>query len=130
MKKLLLIILAALAFTSCNKDEDDVNLIEGRWYLFSLETIRKQAGTTQIDIDTLVEKNQIIEFLPNGVFRMDNNETTYAIDRDSVHVVFRSGQNEDKISFKYVVDNSDLMMSSTEVRSDRTYEDIDRYKRL
>lgn len=76
MKKILLIALAPLAFLSCRKDDDAPDQIEGRWYLFSIETIRTKDRSTQIDIDTLEEKDQIIAFLPNGIFRVEGAETT------------------------------------------------------
>lgn len=123
--------LAGLALLSCSKDDDNApDQIEGRWYLFSIETIRKKGANTQIDIDTLEEKDQIITFLPNGVFSVEGVETNYRIEGDSLHIVLRAGEIEELESFRYGIDRNDLMLSTSDFWNETHYEDIHRYKRL
>lgn len=130
MKKLILLTLTSIALLSCSKDDDDRHLIEGRWYLFSMETIRNESGNITTDRDTAEGRDEIIEFLPNGIFKIDESQSTYTLAGDSVHIIFKSGNNEDRISFKYIIDKEDLTLSTTDIWNETIYEDIHRYKRL
>lgn len=122
--------LSAITFLSCSKDEDDSNVLEGRWYLFSTETIRREAGSTRIDIDTLDDREYYFDFQPNGVFQMSSTTGRYTLVGDSLHISAGEGDEEERLSFKYSVDRENLTLSITEPWRETVYEDIHRFKRL
>jgi len=134
MKKLLLLLsIAGLAFTSCKKEESDLETIQGKWYLFSQESIRREAGSSSIDIDTIDDRSYFMEFAQDGRFLAFEGNGRYRLANNSIYITM--GDDDDlndrePLPFRYTVSRDALTLSQTENSRDRVYEDKLHLKRL
>jgi len=134
MKKLLLMLfIVGMAFTSCKKEEFDLETIQGKWYLFSQESIRREAGSSSIDIDTIDDRSYFMEFAQDGRFLSFEGNGRYSLANDSIYITIGNEDDLDDrepLPFRFAVSRDALTLSQTEISQDRVYEDKLHLKRL
>ena len=113
----MMLMAAVVMFSGCGKDDDDDSqLILGRWQFKSSTYTRFVNGAQvgQPDVDT--DDDYFIEFFDNGKANWDGEPATYKIDGKTL-TIFESEDPDDKD----VVQISKLNKNELEVTAEETY---------
>ncbi|TDS05967.1 hypothetical protein [Sphingobacterium paludis] len=125
MKRLSILVACAIAFVACKKDEDQQELIYGRWYEFSQEYIERdiEDGSISIDRDTFENSQDYLEFTRDGqVLSSTNRPGTFTITNDSLFITIDYQDVTETLPLKYRISSNELTVTQT---SSRTYEVIE-----
>ena len=125
MKRLTILLICAIGLASCKKDEEQRDLIYGRWYEFSQEYIERdlESGSVSIDRDTFENSQEYLEFTTDGqVLSSTNRPGTFTHTNDSLFITITYNDATETLPLKYRISSNELTITQT---SNRQYEIIE-----
>ncbi|WDF70214.1 hypothetical protein PQ465_07500 [Sphingobacterium oryzagri] len=114
---MLLLFTCSLLLASCKKDEDQQELLYGRWYTYSSEFIETdlEDGSVRIDKDTVENSNEYFEFTRDGkVLTLDMAPATFTQTKDSLFITVIYRDQEELYPLAYRISGNELTLSRTD----------------
>ncbi len=114
---MLLLFTCGLLLASCKKDEDQQELLYGRWYTYSSEFIETdlEDGSVRIDKDTVENSNEYFEFTRDGkVLTLDMAPATFTQTKDSLFITVIYRDQEELYPLAYRISGNELTLSRTD----------------
>lgn len=125
MKRLTTLLICAIVLVACKKDEQQQDLIYGRWYEYAQEYIERdlEDGSVRIDRDTSENSQEYLEFTTDGrVLSTSNRPGTFTITNDSLFIMISYQDATETLPLKYRISSNELTITQT---NNRQYEIIE-----
>ncbi|GHE31216.1 hypothetical protein [Sphingobacterium griseoflavum] len=132
MKRLLLLLVGTIAFVACKKDDNQQDLIYGRWYEFSQEYIERdlETGAVRVDRDTVEDSQDYLEFTTDGkVLSSVNRPGTFTHTNDSLFITVVYDNGSETLPLKYRISGDQLTITQSSTRQYEVLEQSLTYKK-